>query len=348
VKPKIALIAAEPSGDLLGSFLARDLHNVSLIGMTGPRMRDAGVETIVPAEKVYVMGLTDVVKKLPSILHAFWQIKKQLLAHNPAVIVTIDAPAFNLKLARALRKSGYTGQLVHYVSPTVWAHGKHRIETMAALYDRLLCLFPFEPAYFTHTSLPTFFVGHPLTQIATPSHGSTIALFPGSRPDEIARNLPLQIAAAKDLGPYKISCASPSLEPLIRKWAPEALLADTATLLKESRGAFAKSGTITLELALNGIPAVVTYPVNFLNRLYVRWVARLTLPYFCLVNILKGREVFPEFIAKPATPEVLREALRPLLEETSLRHDCLQACSELRESLQPPTQTAAVRIQELL
>ncbi len=358
------IFAGEPSGDKHGAevinCLASRNANFSCVGVGGPAMRAAGLQTVLPMEEFAVMGFSDVIKALPRLYRHFHTVLNAILDLAPKVVLLIDYPGFNLRLAKALKKRGYRGKIVQYVAPMVWAWGKERIAAMERDLDQLLVIYPFELDCFAGSKLPTAYVGNPVSEAHTkyqyqsdwlekvglPSERAPIALFPGSRAAEIGRNLPLQLAAVKKLQqiepnlPVAISCSSEAQRPLIEKLASQSGLKDgswkiissgyTYELMAACESAIAKSGTVTLELALHGCPTVVTYLLTPLNKFLARYWMKLNLSHYCIVNLLSQKTVFPELIAKEPTPEVIFENLHSLRKN---REICREACHRLKSLL---------------
>lgn len=378
------LFAGEASGDLHGSHLMQSLRihekNISLCGVGGPRMRHEELECFLQMEAFQVMGFTDVLKSLPLLWKLFYQTRDQILKMQPDCVILIDYPGFNLRLAKALRKKGFKGKLVQYICPTVWAHGKKRIKTLVDCFDLLLTIFPFEAAYFSHTRLQVEYIGNPLVetiqshiyqndwmiQSGLPSDQDYIALFPGSRLDEIQRHVPQQLQAAfhlKQRHPhlcFALACAQESLLENLHQLilqGPLQLNRDLFIihpryryeLMKTCKTALAKSGTVSLELALHGVPTVVHYELSSLNYLIARYLLRLQLPHYCIVNILGKKRIFPEFMGRKLSPDDLKKELEILHFNSTERQQIKEACEELKEILgnQTSHQYAAKAIQEL-
>jgi lipid-A-disaccharide synthase len=285
------ILAAEPSADLQGAQLIEELlrqnPDLKISALAGPRMRALPIEVISRMETLQVMGFLDVALALPRIAAQFFRIRNLLLQMNPAAIVCIDYPGFNLRLEKSLRKKGYKGKLIHYICPSVWAWKKKRIALMEKTLDLLLSVFPFEKDYFNSSKLSVVYVGHPLIKAAGDHElnpdfrdnyhlkGPIIALFPGSRKTEIEKNLPLQLEAAKKLCQLDpklqiaISVASKDREAQV--WSLAGLKAvcipseSTYDLMSHAHLALATSGTVTLELALHNVPTVVTYFIKPLD-----------------------------------------------------------------------------------
>lgn len=290
---RLVVSVAEPSGDRLGAELLAALRNrapVEVVGLVGPQLVAAGavplpgVRPVAPA-----MGITDVLGHLPVHRH-----NRRTLLHalDPArdVLLLVDAPDLHLPLGRAARARGV--RVVGWVSPQLWAWRRGRAPEVARSLDRLLCLFDFEPALYAGTGLDARWVGHPVVDRIPPSRHEpgVVAIFPGSRPAEVRRHFEVFLEAALRLRPEVVLVG---LAPGIHVGATGAQVVSGSEALARAERAITKSGTITLELALAGIPAVVAHRVHpltwWLGRLLVRGVTHLALP-----NVLAGREVVPE------------------------------------------------------
>lgn len=388
--PTLFIFAGEKSGDLHGSHLIRALKlknpEMRLFGVGGPAMRELGMDTVLNMEDFEVMGFTDVMKSLPKLRRHFFRVRDHVLASSPGIVILIDYPGFNLRLAKALRKMGFKGKIVHYISPTVWAHGSQRVRQMAATLDLLLLILPFETQYYAGSGLKAVYVGNPLQeyiqshqyneewkkQAGMAGSGPVVSLFPGSRLGEIQRNLPAMLEAAsmlknehKDVR-FAISCAhhqaqSVALQMLLKtslKINQDVFFADKTCayeMMRDSRCAVAKSGTITLELALHGCPTVVVYKLTLLNRIFAKFVLGLKLPYYSLANILAGQAVFPELIEYGFSAKNIYARLKSLFEETPERKSCLEGCNRIKallnenqSSRESASRAAAIQIEELL
>lgn len=384
-QPTLFIFAGEQSGDLHGSHLIKALKEIKpdvyIFGVGGPAMREQGLEILLKMEEFEVMGFTDVIFSLPKLLRLFYQVLHTILNKLPEVVLLIDYPGFNLRLAKALRKRGYQGKIVQYVCPSVWAHGKKRIKHMAETLDLLLTILPFEPPYFAESGLKTLYVGNPLQEyiklhsyrndwkqeLNIPVDSSLIALFPGSRQGEVKRNLPAILEAAEKLKKdqanirFVLSCAHVSTEVVTRKLLKKSSLKENQDvffipkkyayeMMRDSRASVAKSGTVTLELALHHCPTVVVYQLTWLNRLVAKWILKLNLPHYALANILAERTVFPELIEHGFSPENIYVELKELINESSKRKACLKGCQEINTLLKEDraSQEGAVIVKELL
>ncbi len=355
------VFAGERSGDLHGEKLLKALleknPDLTICGVAGPKMRSTGMDCVLPMEEFQVMGFIDVFLSLPKLYRQFFFVAETILKLNPGAVITIDYPGFNLRLARHLRKHGYKGKLIHFICPSVWAWGKKRIPLMAQNLDLLLCILPFEKEIFAKTPLNAVYVGHPLLErlktysykkMALPQDKKVIALFPGSRKKEIMRNLPLQLEAVIKLMEnhddlHVVLCVSDEkFRPLIatilkqkgsrENWISLVSADYTYELMKQAHLAIAKSGTVTLELALHGTPTVVTYAVSRLDKIIAYDILRIRLPFYCLVNIIAQKQVFPELIGPHCTSKNIVEKAKELLEgptRIKIKNDCLGVVEQL-------------------
>ena len=358
-EPDIFLFAGEPSGDLHGEELLKALlekdPTLKIIGVGGPKMRKLPFETILPMEAFQVMGFVDVFLALPKLIRQFHLVKQTLLQRNPKKVILIDYPGFNLRLARSLRKNGFKGKICHFICPSVWAWGKKRIPLMAQNLDMLLSILPFEKEIFARTTLPVHYVGNPLVdhieshqQNALPELGDAkvLGIFPGSRTKEIERNLKKQLLCARrllTLDPklkVALSISHPRFCSRMQQIclsvgiAPQFIPHDYAyDLMSRCHLALATSGTVTLELALHHVPTVVTYGISPLDLIIAKHILRIILPFYCLVNIIANKEVFPELIGPNLRPDALFEKAALFLSNPSARDTCTQACAAIEELL---------------
>lgn len=365
---KIYFFSGELSADHYGAMLLRALKKIKpemqIKGVGGPEMRAEGISGALQMEDFSVMGFTDVLKSIFRLVLQFKRVQKEILSLDPEVVVFIDSPSFSLRMAKALRKKSYRGKIVQYICPTVWAWGKERIKKLEKYFDLLLTIFPFESSFFVSSSLKVEYVGNPLKEsiqnydydsfweqsLGVQKKRHVVGLFPGSRKAEIIRNLPKQLEAAKKLKrdfseiSFVISCAQESyhktIADLIQKSGlkrneeifliPKKFSYD---LMRSCQTAIAKSGTVTLELALHQRPTVVVYELTWLNRFFAKYVLRLRLPYYCIVNILANKEVFPELMEEPFTAQNVYLHLLRLHLEGKTRTQCLEGCREVNALL---------------
>jgi len=347
----VFVFAGEKSGDLHGEKLLQGLYaknpQLKIAGVGGRGMRAQGMQCVLPMEEFQVMGFIDVFLALPKLIRQFHFVARKIQELQPRAVILIDYPGFNLRLAKHLRKKRYAGKLVHFICPSVWAWGKKRIPSMGKTLDLLLSILPFEKRLFAQTPLKVAYVGHPLVERINRypykpfSDGKLIALFPGSRKKEIERNFPLYLDACRELLrqhpdlKIALSVSDEQYRPLLleivqsKQWQEDEILwvpsDHTYELMKKAYLAIAKSGTVTLELALHRVPTVVTYGVSFLDKIIAYDILRIRLPFYCLVNIIAGKEVFAELIGPKLTLESLNKKLHALTEEPmrkTTQHEC--------------------------
>lgn len=375
---RILVCAGETSGDMYGAAILRELRAIAprpleCYGIGGDAMQAEGVELFAHASVTGVMGFWEVLKRYRYFSRLLKTITGLLDTRRPDVLLTIDYPGFNLRIAEQAHRRGI--RTVHYVCPQVWVWHRERIPKIARIIDRLVTLFPFEPALFDGTGLNVTFEGHPLAdQVAatlaeTPpalpwGPGRRIALFPGSRPAEVARLLPVEIEAARRLetaiGPCSFIIPAPT--PTTRR-AVEAILArlphKPATLavsdgqsrhiLRQAEAAVVKSGTSTLEASLLLCPCTVVYQVSPATYAIARRLVK-GLKHVGLVNILAGREVCRELIQGAMTPEAIEAEMRRILDDAAYRAAMLDGMREVNARVGLPGATAraaAVVLEEI-
>jgi lipid-A-disaccharide synthase len=344
--PAFGLVAGEASGDNLGGPLIRALQahapGARFFGVAGPRMAEAGCEAWYPAEALAVMGLAEILRHLPRLLRLRRELLERLAQAAPDAYIGIDAPEFNLRVARALKQRGVP--TVQYVSPQVWAWRQGRVRSIAQAVDLVLCVLPFETAFYASHSVRAVFVGHPLADrvplvsdqaparatLGLPAAGSIVAVLPGSRRGEVSKLGPPFAAtiawlAARRPGlafvaPMANAAARAIFEQALREHAPavhvhvvegraqEALAASDAVLVT--------SGTATLETALVKRPMVVAYRVAPVTSWLLRGMKLVKTDFFSQPNLLAGRALVPEFFQEQVRPEVLGPALLGQLERS--------------------------------
>ena len=370
---RIMLVAGEPSGDAIGARLMaalklRTLGKVAFSGIGGARMAEQGLASRVPLAELSVMGLVEVLPRVPNLLRRLRETADFALAERPDAVVSIDAPGFSFRLARRLAGRGIP--LVHVVAPTVWAWRPGRARTIARFLDHLLVLLPFEPPYFEREGLATTFVGHPVLDSGADRgqgaafrarHGIAaktplLAVLPGSRAGEVSRLLPVfgETLALLRRRIGGLQAVVPTLAPVagtVRQAAaqwpvPTAVLAETDEkydAMAASQAALAASGTVALELALADVPAVVAYRVHPVTAFLARRLVRVR--YANLVNILLDRPVVPELLQQDCVPSKLAEAVERVMIDEAARaaqHDAaLSAMRLLGRDDQAPSLRAA-------
>lgn len=343
----IFIVAGEPSGDVLGGALMAALAQrtggkVRFAGIGGPRMAEQGLRSLVPIEELAIMGMVEVLPRARRLLRRIRETADAIIAMQPRAVVTIDSSGFTWRVARRLRERGVTMPLIHYVAPMVWVWRPENAEKIAGLYDHLMTLLPFEPPYFTKVGLACTHVGHPVIESGAGSgdgaafrarHGIApetrlLCLLPGSRRGEVKYLVPVFRATVERLrrriGEFRavvptIDLVAPAIERAMRDWpVPVTIVrAEKYDAFAASDVALAASGTVALELAMAGLPAVITYRSNRITE----WLARryVKAPYANLINVVLDRMLVPELLLEDATPDRLSSAVADLFEDESAR-----------------------------
>lgn len=380
--PLIYVVAGEPSGDLLGGRLIKALRKkhskpLRFAGVGGKNIEKEGNFTsLFPLEELTLFGLAEIIPHIPRVLKRLQETANDILTQRPDVVVTIDSPGFNFRLAKRLKGSGI--RFVHYAAPTVWAWKAKRAAQMAKMYDHVMTLFPFEPPYFQKEGLEATFVGHPLAENprVTDEEAATfrkefhiepkaplVCLLPGSRKSEVTRLLPLfkeTLTRLQQKNPTlqivlpTVKAVRKLVEDNVMSWPLPVHIIENQILkdqaLKSATVALAASGTVTLELALAECPMVVAYKINALTAFIAKRV--LKTPYVCLVNILEQKLVVPELLQENCTPPKILEALHSLLHDQKKRTQQLKHFKHVKKQLSPefgaPSEQAAQVIFDIL
>jgi lipid-A-disaccharide synthase len=355
----LLLSAGEASGDMYAARLATALRaraDVRLFGMGGPQMRAAGVEIITDYSEVAVVGITEIVKHLPSLLRAMDRIVNEAQIRKPAVAILADFPGFHLRLARKLQPRGIRN--VYYICPQFWAWRPWRANLVRRRFVKALCIFPFEEEFFSAAGVSTEFIGHPLVGevAATKSRGqlceelkldparSVVAILPGSRKAELQHHLPvLQESCArihaKRPAQFVVAAAhAEDVENLKTGWPTgvtvRVVAGETYNALAAADVAIVSSGTATVEAALLNAPMVVVYRVSPLTATLVKPLVRT--PFFAMVNLIAEKQVVPELVQDDFTPEKVTQETIRLLQDPTARAAMKEALAEVRKRLGPP------------
>ena len=358
----VLIVAGEASADLHAARALEELHRlrpgVRAFGVGGPRLRAAGLEALAPAEEISVMGIGEVLPRIPRILGILRMLARTAAERRPRAALLVDLPDFNLRLAKKLTALGV--KVVYYVSPQIWAWRPGRAKKIARVVDRMLCILPFEERFYEGTGVRARFVGHPFAERPQPeppsryraalglgSARTTVALVPGSRPSELRRIFPPMLDAAE-----RIRARHPDAQfvvpiaPTLDRSAVEPYLASHRTLevklvdgrteeaVGASDAALVKSGTSTLEAALMLRPMVVVYRLAWLSYLVGRLLVRIA--HFSLVNILAGRSLVPELLQREASPERMASEVETLLGDAAARDAQVEGLRAVRASLGEP------------
>jgi lipid-A-disaccharide synthase len=374
---EIFLVAAEASGDRLGAALMQALRERANIplhfsGVGGREMTAAGLENLYPIDDFSIIGIVAIPRRLPRILAHLYATVRAVLARKPHALVIIDSPDYTLRVARLVRKFDRSIPIVDYVSPSVWAWRSGRARSMRRYVDHVLALLPFEPD--AHRRLggpPCTYVGHPLIEEVAklrPNEAEAarrradppvILCLPGSRIGEIQRlSEPLGRAlglVAQRIGAMELVVPTvPHLLTAVTRataaWPvrPRIVVepADKQAAFRVARAALAKSGTVTLELALAGIPMVTTYRVNEFEAFLVRRLVRVR--SYILANLVLGENVVPELLQEDCTPDRLAAALVPLIGDTPDRQRQLDAFARLDEIMEIGSRSPAARAADIV
>jgi lipid-A-disaccharide synthase len=374
---RIFLVATEESGDRLGAALMKVLRQrlgdaVEFEGVGGRAMAREGLATLFPIEELSIVGLAAVVKQLPKILRLIGQTTEAALAAAPDVLVIIDSPDFTHRVARRVRARDPSIPIVNYVSPSVWAWRQGRARAMRRYVDHVLALLPFEPAAYQRLAgPPCSYVGHPLTeqfaslrpnaaeQARRDGEPPVLLVLPGSRRSEVRHHLAVFGAA---LGQLRAQGASfelmlptmPHLVDTVREgvadWPvkPSIVMgeAEKRTAFRSARAALAKSGTVTLELAISGVPMVTAYKVGGLEAFILRRAIKVQ--SVILANLVIGEEVIPEFLQENCTPENLASALRAILSDTPERRRQVEAFQKIDTIMSTGKEPPSVRAADIV
>ncbi len=353
----LAIVAGEDSGDFHGANLVRALRQkepgIRISGIGGRLMQEAGVEMVFASERLAVVGILEVLGRLPEIWKGRQSICRHLRRQRPDLLVLIDFPDFNLNLVAPC--AGRLGiPIVYYISPQVWAWRRGRIRQINRLVKKILVILPFEEEFYRRQGVEAEYVGHPLLDAFADfsprpekTKENTLALVPGSRRGEIKRLLPLMLTAARlylrrHPGCRFIIPAAPSVDPeFISGFIPagldrkvEIVQEPLVRTLEKVSAALVASGTATLETALAEVPMIVIYKVNQLS--YELGRRLISVPFISLVNLIAGKEIVPELIQHEARPEVVSAAMRRSFDDPRVRAATIRELRRIKSRLGRP------------
>jgi lipid-A-disaccharide synthase len=371
VPPKILVSAGEASGDLYASELVKALRrrfpDADFFGCTGPRMRQAGVRTIVDSASLGVVGLVEVIEHIPRIYGEFRRLVRTAREERPQLAILTDSPDFHLRLAKKLKKLGIP--VVYLVAPQVWAWRKGRIPAMQRTLDRLLCIFPFEPDFFARHGMKADYIGHPLTRLVKPSMSKDaffrkhqldplrplVTILPGSRLGEVGRHLPVLGEAVQQIRAGSEASIVLALAPGFEERAGEQYFrerigaapiqrieGETWDAIAHADVALAASGTVTVEAALLGTPTVSFYKVTPVSWVLGKLLVRV--PFYTMVNLVAGRKLIPEWMQDEMTAANLAGEVLDLLKNGDRARRMREELGGLREllgSAEDPMERAA-------
>ncbi len=357
----VYLIAGEHSGDVLGARLIAALREVrpelEFTGIGGPRMAERGFSSLFPMSELAVMGLLEVLPRIRRLRRLMQTTVDDIRARRPDVLVTIDSPGFNLRILKQIKGI----KRVHYVAPQVWAWRPHRVKEFPGLWERLLCLLPFEPDWFAQHGVAARFVGHPVLESGADQGDATsfrarhglvpdapvLILMPGSRRSEAPRLLPvfgetLTLLADRVPGLVPVVPTAAAVADTVRaataSWAVRPIivteLSDKHDAYAAAGAALTKSGTSTLELALARVPMAVTYRVNPVTAALARRMIKI--PHVAMVNLLADRLLVPELLQQDCRADRLAETVQTLLSDKTAAQAQRDGFREVTDSLRAP------------
>jgi len=378
--PRILVSAGEASGDLYAALVVRELRRLwpeaEFFGSTGPRLREAGVRTVVDSASLAVVGLLEVVSHIPRIYGEYRRLVRESREQRPDAAILTDSPDFHLRVARQLHASGIP--VIYLVAPQVWAWRKGRLPALRRL-ARLLCIFPFEEDFFAREGVAATYIGHPLADVVRPSLGREaffrkhrlvegrplVSVLPGSRRGEAARHLPALLDAVQRLngecsrGPFNFVLPASSttgagfFAKRIGSAPVQVIEGEAWDAMAHADLALAASGTVTIEAALLGTPMVTFYRVTWPSWVAGKLLVRV--PFYSMVNLVAGRAVVPELMQGRMTGQNLAAEARRLLEDEQAREEMRAGLAEVRRRLAPPPgpagdapRRAAAIIQDIL
>lgn len=368
----VYLIAGEPSGDLLGGRLIAAIKrlygdNITISGVGGPHMSAEDLQSLFPMQELSVMGIVEVIPKIPVLLSRIKQTTADIIEKKPDVVVTIDAPDFCFRVAKRL--SGQNIPIVHYVAPSVWAWRPGRAKKVARLVDHVMCLLPFEPPYFTREGVDATFVGHSVLESGAENgdanafrsrHGISekspmLCVLPGSRHGEVSRLMGIfgetlkgvhsQIDDLQVVIPTISSVADP-VRAQSAEW-PNTLIVEgnqeKYDAFAASTASLAASGTVSLELGLAGVPSIIAYKMAPISAFIARKFVKLD--YVSIINLILKKEAMPELLLEDCTVEKLTPAVAGLLKSEDARNEqksaFADALRQLRAGEEIPSEAAA-------
>jgi lipid-A-disaccharide synthase len=359
--PPISLLlsAGEASGDMYAARLAAALKRraaIEIFGMGGPQMRAAGVDIVTDYSEVSVVGITEILSHLPSLVRAMRHLVAEAERRKPAFAILTDFPGFHLRLARKLKRRGIKN--IYYICPQFWAWRQWRVRVVRRRFAQALCIFPFEEKFYGDAGVPVKFIGHPLVGAVHASldrqtfcreqdldpQKKLVTILPGSRVAELRQHLPVLREACLRIyreTPAQFALAAApgaNIASLREGWSPELplkiVLGQTYNALAAAAAAIVSSGTATIEAALLDVPMVVVYRVTPLTALLAKPLVRT--PFFSMVNLIAGKRAVPELIQKDFTPERVAVETVTLLRDQSARESLRRSLAEVRQRLGPP------------
>ena len=363
---RILISAGEASGEMYGAQLMEALRRLAgespattqttldqqleFFGVGGDRMRAAGCDTVVDARDLAVVGISEILGRLPKIWRLFHKLIAEADKRRPDLAIVIDSPAFNWRVARQMHKRGIP--VVYYVCPQFWAWRQGRVRLLRKYVDKALVIFPFEEKFYRDRGVDATFVGHPLADLPRPDVDRAayagqhhldaakqwITVMPGSRIKEVRMNLPVILESIAKLGPayefllpVALTLDRSFLQALVSGYSSIHLVPDTLPALAQSRTGIVASGTATVEAAMMGTPFVMVYRVSPMTYRLGR--SRVKVPYFAMVNLIAGEEVVPELVQEDFTAENVVTRLREIMVDGPAREKMITGLAGVKTSL---------------
>ena len=362
---KYYIIAGEASGDLHGSNLVKEIRKLDAVAVIrawgGDMMQQAGADIIMHYRDLAFMGFAEVIKNLPAIFRNLKFCKEDIKAFQPDVVVFIDYPGFNLRIAKWAKAEGY--KTIYYISPQVWAWKENRVKAIRKTVDKMLVILPFEKAFYEKWDYKVTYVGHPLVQVVQDFLARhpleqkpgkpVIALLPGSRRQEISKKLPIMLEASKSFPDHQFVVAKAAAlddafyAGFLQEYPQvDSVRNDTYRLLARSSAALVTSGTATLETALFGVPEVVCYKGSSISYQIAKRLIKIK--YISLVNLIMDRKVVTELIQDDLTVANLVTELNKLLYDENVKAQVAKDYAALRDILKQETDASAKAAGEVL
>ena len=356
---RIMIVAGEASGDIYGADLAREAlkldPNLHFFGIGGARMREADIEILVDSADMAVVGLVEVLKHFDVISTAFLKLKKILLNDRPDLLILIDYPGFNLRLAKVAKKAGV--KALYYISPQIWAWRQGRVKTIARLVDHMAVILPFEAPFYERAGVPVSFVGHPMIDMVNVSMDRNqaaasfeldparkiVGLFPGSRKNEIERLLPVIVASAVKLKkrfpgiqfvlPLASTLNNDDITPQLKASGLDVTMTGERIhdMIRACDAVISVSGTVTLEIALVGAPMVIIYKLSPLTFQLAKRLVKIDNIGLC--NIVAGETVVKELIQNEANPCTISAEIASILTNAEYNSDIRLKLAAIRAKL---------------
>ena len=391
---KIFIIAGEPSGDLLGARLIKSMNGLLVQqgrqviwqGVGGKAMQQAGLNSLVDIEILSVMGIMEILPRFLTIRQSLQQTSQAIQDFNPDLLITIDAPGFNLRIMKRV-KGKIKAKAVHYVAPTVWAWKPNRVFIFKRYFDLLLTLLPFEPDYFTKVGSPSLFAGHSVVEDkmethidktsfhqthAIPAHHELLLILPGSRKSELLRHAPIFMQAVEKIADESTVPITPIMLTLphlqhyledslkVQKLNPQKLNHRPVILCDKhqhhqamlvAKAALAASGTVSLELAMAKLPHLVAYRIHWLSYFILKPLVKTK--FVNLINILLNKKMIPELLQKDCNANDIANAFLPIWQQKAIQEKQKKAFVTALEKLYPankekPSIMAAKAILQLI